>query len=176
MKLDSSLTSLKTGCVVAQRLRSARAAAACWNGGVSGATGVQVALRARQEGHVGQILVRVLGVQRHGAQGRRQVSESQRHTGGAAIHHARIHEGADGVELLSVAPRQASSNAAGRRAEERHAALGAIARIRQRNLKAKRMNSFPELRVIQLTAAGSVEHLYGKAGRLLAAGVRAVSS
>lgn len=130
--LNVSLTSLKTGRAVAPMLRSA--------GAVPGATGVQVALRAWQEGHVGQILVRALGVQRHGAQGRRQVPEGQRQTGGAAVHHARIHEGGDGVELLSGAPRQDSSNAAGRRAEERHAALGAVARIRQRNLKEKLVN------------------------------------
>ena len=99
-----------------------------------------MALHPWQGGHVGQTLVRVLGVQRQRAQGRRQVPESQRPTAGAAVHHARIHEGGDGVELLSVAPRQDSSNAAGRRAEERHAALGAITRIRQRNLEDKLVN------------------------------------
>lgn len=167
-KLNFSLTSVKTGCAVAHMLRP--------TGAVSGATGVQVALCAWQEGHVGQILVRVLGVQRHGAQGRRQVSESQGRTAGAAVHHARVHEGGDGVELLSLAPRQDSSNAAGRRAEERHAALGAIARIRQRNLKDKLTNLFHEFSVFHLTVTAHVVHLNGKARRLLAAGVRAVSS
>lgn len=86
-------------------------------------------LHAWQEGHVGQILVRVLRIQRHGAQRRGQVPESQRQTGGAAVHHARIHVGGDGVELLAVALGQGPCDAAGRRAEEGHAALGAITRI-----------------------------------------------
>lgn len=57
------------------------------------------------------------------------VSQSRGQAGGAAVHHAGIHEGGDGVELLSVAMRQDSSDTAGSRAEERHTTLDAIARI-----------------------------------------------
>lgn len=134
-KLKVSLTGVKTRCVVAHVLVSARAQPR--KGGVSGAAGVQVGLRAWQEGHVGQTLVRVLGVERHGAQGGRQVSERQGHAGGAAVHHARIHEGGDGVELRPAAPGRDSGNAAGRGAEEGHAALGAVARVGARDLKGK---------------------------------------
>lgn len=174
-KAGFSLTSLKTGSVVAQTLRSVGATAR--NSGASGATGVQVGLHAGQEGHVGQILVGVLSIQRHGAQRRGQVPESQRQSSGAAVHHARVHEGGDGVELLPVVLRQDSSNAAGRRAEERHAALGAVARIRERNLKNTPTDLFHERSGIHLRVTfGRVGHLYGEAGRLLVAAVRAVGS
>ena len=62
------------------------------------------------------------------------VSERGGQAGGAAVHHAGVYEGGDGVELLPVALRQNSSTAAGSRAEKRHAALDTVARIRQRNL------------------------------------------
>lgn len=57
------------------------------------------------------------------------VPESRGQAGGAAVHHAGIYEGGDGVELLPLARRQDSVITAGSRTEERHTALDAAARI-----------------------------------------------
>lgn len=97
-----------------------------------------MSLQAGQEGHVGQVLVRVVAVQGHGAQRRREVPQGEGQAGRAAVHHAGIHEGGDGVELLSAPPGPGAGQATGRRAKERHAALDAIARIRGRNLTGRR--------------------------------------
>lgn len=58
------------------------------------------------------------------------VSESRSQAGGAAVHHAGIDKGGDGIELLPLTMRQNSSTTAGSRAEERHATLDPITRIR----------------------------------------------
>lgn len=107
------LTSLKAGRGVPLR-RGAVPSAPRGCGGVSGAAGVQVGLQARQEGHVGQLLVPVLGVEGHGAQRGGEVPQSQGQAGGAAVNHTGVHKGGDGVELLSVSMGQDSGDAAGR--------------------------------------------------------------
>ena len=71
----------------------------------------------------------MLGGEGHGAQQRGAVPQSRGQAGGAAVHHAGVYEGGDGVELLSVAMRQESTNTAGSGAEERHTTLDAITRI-----------------------------------------------
>lgn len=98
-------------------------------GVVSRAAGVQASLQSWQEWQEGQLLVRVLGVLGHRAQRRGEVSQSRGQTGGAAVHHAGVYKGSDGVELLSAVMRQDSSNAAESRAKKWHAALDAITRI-----------------------------------------------
>lgn len=77
----------------------------------------------------------MLGVQGHGALRGGEVPQSQGQAGGAAVNHTGVHKGGDGVELLSVSTGQDSGDAAGSRAEERHATLNAIPRIRRRNLR-----------------------------------------
>ena len=54
------------------------------------------------------------------------VPQGRGQAAGAAVHHAGVHEGGDGVELLSVAVRR---DTAGSRAEEGHATLDPVARI-----------------------------------------------
>jgi len=65
------------------------------------------------------------------------VSESRGQGYRAAIHHTGVYKGGDGVELLPVALTPNSGAAAGSRAEEGHATLEAITRIRQRDLGEK---------------------------------------
>lgn len=124
--LLESLTSLEAGrgVLVLACVRSVSPA-----GAVSRAAGVQASLQSWQEGHEGQLLVRVLGVVGHRAQWGGEVSQSRGLSGGAAVHHAGVYKGSDGVELLSAVMREDASDAAGSRAKKWHAALEAMTRI-----------------------------------------------
>lgn len=68
------------------------------------------------------------------------VSERGCQSGGAAVHHAGVHEGSDGVELLSVRTMENSCTTAGCRSEEGHAILDAITAIGQRYLQRSVIN------------------------------------
>lgn len=96
-----------------------------------------MSLPAGQERHVGQLPITVQGVEGHGAQRRRAVPERGGQAGGAAVHHAGVYKGGDGVELLPVAMEENSCSAAGSRAEKRHAALDTVTRIRPWDLEGK---------------------------------------
>lgn len=96
-----------------------------------------MSLEAGQERHVGQLPVMVLRVEGHGAHRGGVIPERRSQAGGAAVHHAGIYEGADGVELLPGAVRQNSCATAGSGAEERHAALDTVTRVRRWDLGGK---------------------------------------
>lgn len=70
------------------------------------ATWVWTGRLAWQVWHVGKSLVRVQEVVGQQAEGVGVVTECRGQGARAAVHHAGIHEGSDGVELLAVAQRQ----------------------------------------------------------------------
>lgn len=129
-----SLTCVKTQRGVLWVRRSVRYSR---GGGVAGPTGIQVSLDAGQERHVGQLPVMVLGVEGHGAHRGGAVPERRGQAGGAAVHHAGVYEGGDGVQLLPEAVRRNSCPTAGSGAEERHAALDTVPRVRRWDLGGK---------------------------------------
>ncbi len=102
---------------------------------LSRAAGVQVHLRAGQEGHEAEPLVWVELVDSEQTERGREVSEGRAEPIRAPVHHAGVHECRYSVQLLPVTE---GKRTAGSRTEKRHADLSPSARVGERDLNVKK--------------------------------------